>query len=118
MYTLEPKPFLIGISIHFMISNIFERLRNYFPFFLPLQLQTETMRILEGTLTIVLATRRRWRADLHCFAARHSLGAHRAALQMYQYVHFVKNLLLYPYTGPSEEIGPSTLVPLYETNYW
>ena len=42
------------------------------------------------TLTIVLATRRRWRTVLHRFAARHSLGAHRAALQMYHYVRVAK----------------------------
>ena len=41
---------------------------------------------LTPTLTILLATLRRWRTVPHRFAARHSLGAHRAALQMSHYV--------------------------------
>ena len=61
--------------------------------------QIQLVHVLLLTLTIILATLRRWRTVLHRFAARHSLGAHRAALQMYHYVRRVKNILLYPYTG-------------------
>ena len=42
------------------------------------------------TLTIILATLRRWCTVPHRFAARHSLGAHRAALQMYHYVQTLR----------------------------
>ena len=47
----------------------------------------------KSTLTIVLATRRRWRTVPHRFAARHSLGAHRAALQMYHYVRIAYSIV-------------------------
>ena len=47
------------------------------------------------TLSILLATCTRWCTVPHRFAARHSLGAHCAALQVYHQVRIVKNILLY-----------------------
>ena len=43
-----------------------------------------------------LATRRRWCTVPHRFAARHSLGTHRAALQMYHYVQIAKSIVSVP----------------------
>ena len=45
------------------------------------------------------ATLRRWRTDPHRFAARHSFGAHRAALQVYHHFFRLREYCSTLYTG-------------------